>query len=157
MVCDCFVDTIYKATRSVSTTISTSTSRYPQEAYDRWNNILYRDNKQLWKSINWKGSIESANTHAEKPSNAEFYGHFGALLNPSDTTDPQEYILLHQQYIPVLDDAIGVSKVLRYTKKLRPNKAAGSDGIAQGVLELLHMIQTIIEGSVLYLVSQNCI
>jgi hypothetical protein len=130
MVCDCLVDTIYKATKQASITPNTPTCRYPQEANDRWKNILYnKDDKQIWKSINWKGSIDSPNTHREKPSNTEFCTHFEALLNPPDTTDPREYIPIHQRYIPILDDPIDVLEVLRCTKKLRPNKAAGSDGI----------------------------
>ena len=43
----------------------------------------------------------------------------------------------HQRYIPILDDPIDVSEVFRCTKKLRPNKAAGSDGIPPGVLKVL--------------------
>ena len=41
------------------------------------------------------------NTHEEKPSNAELFTHFEALMNLPDTTDPREYIPLHQQCIPI--------------------------------------------------------
>ena len=74
---------------------------------------------------------------AEKPSNADFCTHFEALLNPPDATDPREYTPRHQRYIPVLDDPIDVSEVFRCTKKLRPNKATGSDSIPPGVLKVL--------------------
>ena len=72
----------------------------------------------------------------KKSGNADFCAHFENFLNPPDTTDTWEYTPLHQQYIPILDDAIDVSEVLRCTKKLRPNKAADSDGIPPDVLKL---------------------
>ena len=132
------MNTIYEATKKATVAPSTPNPRPPENTTDRWNNILYtKDDKQVWKSINWKGTLDVPGAQAEKPSNADFCTHFEALLNPTDATDPREYTPRHQWYIPILDDPIDVSEVFRCAKKLRPNKAAGSDGIPPGVLKVL--------------------
>ena len=54
-LCNSLTDTIYEATRKSKRVPTRPTGIHTENATDRWNNILNsKDDKQLWKSINWK-------------------------------------------------------------------------------------------------------
>ena len=75
--------------------------------------------------------------NTDKPSNATFCAHFETLLNPPNTVDPREYMPAQYRYIPILDNPIDVSEVIRCIGRLKTNKSAGTDGIPPGILKSL--------------------
>ena len=57
-----------------------------RETESTWARIMHsNDNKLLWKSINWKGSLEIENK--ERPSDNNFKEHVEKLLNPENIPD----------------------------------------------------------------------
>jgi len=137
-LCNELAEIIYETAKSAVTKPKTTTYAPPQGAFERWNNILQNnDDKQLWKSINWQGMINTSSTQIDQPSSAEFCAFFESLLNTTNDSDPQEYVPENFKYMPILDDPIEPMEVLRCAQKLKPNKAAGIDGIPPGMLKLL--------------------
>ena len=100
--------------------------RASQPSQDRWKRLMQaRDCKSLWMAINWNGTFSTALDEIVKPSDEAFAEHFSTLLNPSTPTANQQ-IPNSGIYIHVLDDPIDVEKSI---KRLKPNKAAGLDGL----------------------------
>ena len=140
MICNKLAEIIYESDKSSVRQPNAPIYAPPQRASDRWNNILLNnDDKQLWKSINWKGTFDKSISTNEQPSSAEFCTFFESLLNSPNATDPREYTPEYFKYIPILDDPIEPTEVLRCVRKLKPNKAAGVDWIQvdPGVLKIL--------------------
>ena len=137
-ICNKLAEIIYESAKSSVRQPNAPIYDPPQRASDRWNNILLNnDDKQLWKSINWKGTFDKSMSTNEQPSSVEFCTFFESLLNSPNATDPREYTPENFIYIPILDDPIEPTEVLRCVRKLKPNKAAGVDGIPPGVLKIL--------------------
>jgi hypothetical protein len=101
----------------------------------KWHALLQeKDSKKLWQAIGWKGTFDlPANAHS-RPTDAQFATHFSALLNPENQ---QEDLVIPSSgiYIPVLDDDISPGEIIDQLKKLKPNKAAGVNGVPPGVLK----------------------
>lgn len=138
-ICEELATTIYKAASAARVHQRITPNRSPQNALDRWNNILHSTNdRQLWSAINWQGHLDTvAGNCTEKPSDRIFCKHFETLLNPENARDPQEYEPQNILYIPVLDDPITIEEVDRCMKKLKSSKAAGTDGISPGIVKWL--------------------
>ena len=106
-------------------------------ASDRWNHILsFKNERQLWSAINWKGTVTKDAISSDKPSDLDFCNYFDTLLNP-EVQPLINYTPTNLYYIPVLDDAISPIEVEASIKKLNSNKAAGIDGIPPGLLKIL--------------------
>ena len=55
---------------------------------ERWTRLLHEnDQRKIWKSINWDGSIEEI--QAASPSDEEFKLHFEQLLNPQSSENEE--------------------------------------------------------------------
>ena len=64
----------------------------PTSAQSRWNWFVQRgDAKQIWRSIDWHGSFDTATDELIKPSDSECCLHYENLLNP-DQGENQVYI-----------------------------------------------------------------
>ena len=90
----------------------------------------------MWSAINWNGTINDHHVENSKPSDIDFCSHFESLLNPEGVTNC-DYVPNSNLYIPILDDPISPDEVNTCIHKLKPNKAAGIDGISPGLLKLL--------------------
>jgi len=102
----------------------------------RWQRVLQaKDAKQLWKAIDWSGTFEALSDRNSGPSHEEFAQHFRRLLNPLQSKEVYEPD--SERYIPILDDPILPSEVLEAIEEMKPNKAAGTDGIAPDILKWL--------------------
>jgi len=101
---------------------------------DRWNNILQQGNdRQLWASINWKGTFVSHSRNgSDQPSDTAFCDHFSNLLNPVNAIDQRVFSPNTFRYMPILDDEIQPTEITKCVENLKPNKAAGIDGISPG-------------------------
>ena len=88
-------------------------------------------------AINWNGTFSTALDEIVKSSDEAFAEHFSTLLNPSTPTTRQ-HMPNSGIYIPVLDDPIDPIEVEKSIKRLKPNKAAGLDGVAPDLLKLLN-------------------
>ena len=138
-ICQDLADTIYHAAKQSTEKLTKPTYTPPQNAAQRWNHILTHENdRQLWQAINWKGQLNEISTpnQTDKPSDTCFSEHFQGLLN-SNSPDATNFSPQQQRYIPVLDDPIQGVEVDRCIRKLKSNKAAGTDGISPGILKLL--------------------
>ena len=101
----------------------------------RWHKILQNnDSKQLWQSINWKGEFETPPDKLMCPTDESFCAFYEDLLKGQDVISFEPHT---PKYIPVLDSDISPCEVDECIKKLKPNKAAGTDGVAPGLLKLL--------------------
>ena len=108
-----------------------------ENAQKRWQKLLeLKDPRIIWKSIGWKGDIDSLDQKNVRPSDRAFCAHFENLLNPTDNT-VEITIPTSQMYVPILDDPISPSEVEYEIKKLKAGKAAGHDGIPPGILKWL--------------------
>ena len=100
----------------------------------RWERLLNtNDMKQIWKAINWKGSI--ANVPSERPSDESFQQHFETLIAQDQIVE--EIDVSDCPNIPVLDDPISVSETLKSVTQIKPDKASDLNGIPPGVFKLL--------------------
>ena len=107
-------------------------------SYNRCQRVLLcKDTKALWNSVNWKGFFDKPADLSMKHSDEEFCQHFSELLNSSATE--YNYIIAPSSnvYIPLLDNEILPGEVVDQIETLKPQKSAGIDGIAPGVLKLL--------------------
>ena len=91
-----FCDMLYSCAASSQNVRPTNSDKLNDNvdgvADDRWQRMLAsRDDKLLWKSINWKGEICEAATIC--PSGEQFKNHLEALTNPEDalTLSPEDY------------------------------------------------------------------
>ena len=142
IVCEELAHHIYSASYESRTKPARPHYQSPQNATQRWNNILnHNDEKQLWAAINWQGTLNTKILgNQNEPSDSTFCNHFQTLLNPDNILDPRDYIPPNYRYIPVLDDPIRLEEVVHCISKLKPNKAAGIDGISPGTLKLLPQV-----------------
>ena len=130
------VQKMYEAARKAKRTMTPSSRTSPENATERWNNILAQNNpKEVWRAINWKGTIEHSDKVKNTPSDKEFSEHFEKLLNPEEFRNQEEYIPARNIYIPILDDPIQPDEVDKCIKKLKTSKAPGPDGLAPGLLK----------------------
>ena len=105
---------------------------------ERWKRLLKgNDQKKIWKSINWAGSIEENTTRT--PSDEEFKLHFESLLNPElidnnenaiDTTD--------SPFIPILDEPITDIEVIEADKSFKESKSF--IGITPAIFKCLPLV-----------------
>ena len=136
-----FCDMLYSCAASSQNVRPTNSDRLNDNvdsvAGDRWQRILAsRDDKLLWKSINWKGEIYEAATIC--PSGEEFKNHLEALTNPEDalTLSPEDYATVMN--VPMLDDPFDPDEVVQVIdKQVKPNKSAGPDGLSPALFKLL--------------------
>ena len=78
---------------------------------ERWKRLLREnDQRKIWKSINWDGSIDEMTAIA--PSDEEFKLHFENLLNPQSTEYEDVTDVSDSPFIPVLDDPITETEVI---------------------------------------------
>ena len=132
------VQKMYEAARKAKRMMTPSSRTSPENATERWNNILAQNNpKEVWRAINWKGTIEHSDKVKNTPSDKEFSEHFEKLLNPEEFRNQEEYIPARNIYIPILDDPIQPDEVDKCIKKLKTSKAPGPDGLAPGLLKHL--------------------
>ncbi len=130
-------EALYTACSSSKKKTIYSNHRNVNDATERWQLLLEMgEPKQIWNAIDWNGKFESPHQDKQKPNDQEFKAHFEKLLNP-----PGGHVNLDipqvDMYVPVLDDPICPSEVEAEIKRLKPNKAAGVDGIPPGILRLL--------------------
>ena len=104
-------------------------------AQPTWSRILEsQDNKLLWRSVNWKGSLEVENK--ERPSDSNFKEHVEKLLNPKDTSDIGEEVLENSlPYIPVLDDPFSMQEFMESVNGINKNKSYS--GVCPGIIQML--------------------
>ena len=132
------VQKTYEAARKAKRTMTPSSRTSPENATERWNNILSQNNpKEVWRAINWKGTIEHSEKVKNTPSDKEFSEHFEKLLNPEEFRNQEEYIPARNIYIPILDDPIQPDEVDKCIQKLKTSKVPGPDGLAHGLLKHL--------------------
>eukprot|EP00919_Chromeraceae_sp_WS-2016_P053652 GHVR01127376.1.p1 GENE.GHVR01127376.1~~GHVR01127376.1.p1 ORF type:complete len:133 (+),score=16.85 GHVR01127376.1:326-724(+) len=97
------------------------------DSHSRWLNIIdCDDEKTVWNSMNWNGSFSTSDANDITPSDGDFAEFFASLLNISN-----EQIALPDNniYIPLLDDPITTTEIHEQLRTIKPNKAAGHDGI----------------------------
>ena len=128
-------DILYRTcTASVSPNVSVARGN---GTLNRWQILLEENSpKKLWEAIGWKGSFDAPGGSLATPSNREFADHFGNLLNHTDNvidiTIPESMV-----YVPVLDDQISPGEIIDEIRRLKPHKAAGTDGVPPGILKWL--------------------
>jgi hypothetical protein len=124
--------------KSVKTEKRKSGATRIKNANERWSRLVYgKDDKGLWRAINWDGSFNNQSKTKITPSDAEFKEHFNQLLNPSGERGTLKIPANHTLYIPVLDDPITPQEVARQVKSLKTNKSAGPDGIPPGIFKFM--------------------
>ena len=107
------------------------------DAQSRWQNLLRnKDSKSIWSAINWKGTVDPPKCQKHRPSDESFRHHFEKLLNPTSAST-ELTIPDTDMYIPILDDPISEEEVRDVIKRLRRDKAAGTDGVPPGALKLI--------------------
>ena len=138
-LCELVSDAIYTAACKAKKPL---TPRNPTDAQtksssQRWQKLVsIGDPKLIWRAINWDGSYESPPDVSESPTDEQFASHFESLLNPPHGRD--EIIIPRTNItIPVLDSDISPDEVSEGIKSLKPNKAAGPDGVGPGLLKML--------------------
>ena len=129
------VDSMYVAASSAKIKQPLPTADSSTTSLARWKKLLtIKDSKQLWKSIDWNGSFETPPDCLDRPSDDQFCEYFTELLNP-----PGGPVKLNipdcVTYVPLLDDPIQPIEVEDVIKKLKPDKAAGIDGISPGLFK----------------------
>ena len=119
--------------RSITTNVN--------NAHTRWEKVLSsKDSRQLWQSINWKGTFDTPLDCLETPSDDDFCEYFQNLLNPSEQSPDPPVLQVPDSgtYMPILDDPIDPNEIDVSIKQLKSNKAAGADGMPPGVLKLFN-------------------
>ena len=57
----------------------------PNSQQNRFRKLFQtNDSKNIWKAINWSGSLSSFKDTKQRPSDEEFKDYFESLLHPSD-------------------------------------------------------------------------
>ena len=119
-LCENISRTIYDAAKSAKLKYNNITSRSPQTASDRWNNIISGHNdRSLWRAINWNGSVLTSN-NSEIPSDTSFCEHFKSPLSIHDPSEVEQYTPRTTIYIPVLDDPISPVEVDTCVRRSKP-------------------------------------
>ena len=121
---------------------STQQPEHPQTRHLHDENLKWKrfldqnDAKALWHAIGWNGKLHTQPTDC--PSDKNFQTHFENLLNPVRDSDPLEGLDFNQSpHIPVLDDPISVIEYDKAVKQMKPNKAAGCNGVSPGIFRIL--------------------
>ena len=94
------------------------------------------DSKNIWKAINWSGSLSSFKDTKQRPSDEEFKDYFESLLNPSDA-EPLILPPRNCPYLPVTDDPFTPEEILNAIKQIKPDKSGSPSGVPQGFLKSL--------------------
>lgn len=94
------------------------------------------DGKLIWKSINWKGSVEC--NDAENPDDEQFKEHFEKLLNPPDVENLDNDVPESAPYIPILDDPFTPSELDQALCNMNTNKSYS--GLCPGVVKNLPVL-----------------
>ena len=136
--CETISSAIYMAASSASKPQKPIPYTAPGNSQERWRNLLSEnDEKKIWRSINWRGEWDYTGPDTS-PSDETFTDYFDTLFNPEHTSGHEPLFTPDQEiYIPVLDDPIQPLEVEDALRKLKPNKAAGTDGLPPGVLKYL--------------------
>ena len=105
------------------------------ETKPRWARIMDgKDPKLIWKSVNWKGTLNSINEN--QPTEGEFKEHFEKLfVNSTNNVDEAPNDLETAPYIPVLDDPFTYSEIEDAKKSMKKDKSY--IGICPGILNIL--------------------
>lgn len=89
---------------------------------ERWKRLIKEnDQRRIWKSINWDGSIDE--TIVETPSDEDFKLHFENLLNPGTSDNEEEIDTGSSPYIPILDDPITEIEVIKAAESCKESKS----------------------------------
>ena len=94
------------------------------------------DSKNIWKAINWSGSLSSFKDTKQRPSNEEFKDYFENLLNSSDA-EPLILPPRNCPYLPVTDDPFSPEEIQNAIKQIKPDKSGGHSGVPPGCLKSL--------------------
>ena len=136
-MCELLSQTLYETAQVARVKRVAKWNVAPANATNRWKNILSHNNdRELWSAINWNGTLIT-DIGNEKPTDGDFCSHFETLLNQSDNENLENYVPETVKYIPILDDFIRPDEVEKCIRELKPNKAAGVDGISPGLLKML--------------------
>ena len=129
--------TLYKCVESSKKT--EENLQWSNDQHGRWQRILdSKDDKLLWKAINWKGEYEAPESKEGWPTDSEFKDNLEALLNPIATETLQEGEIVSNTTVPILDNLITPMELEDVIKRqLKPEKGCGPDGITPGIFELL--------------------
>ena len=105
---------------------------------NRWKQLLEDDDtRALWKAIQWNGTIAN-NDPTNTPSDEAFKEHFEKLLNPPQSTLPNdEQADTPPVYLPVTDDPIRPEELMRATQRVKVNKSGGPSGVPPGLLKIM--------------------
>ena len=137
--CDFITNSMFNAAQSAKV-IPRQPPRYeaPKNATERWNNILSQnDPRKVWKSIDWKGQFTDVPSSVSTPSDEEFCKYLSELLNPTSGIPADIVIPDTEMYVPILDDDFEPHEIEECIKALKPDKAAGVDGIPPGLFKAL--------------------
>jgi hypothetical protein len=128
---------VYNVASQCRTYEPNNTTTGPSSNY-RWKQLLEDDDtRALWKAIQWNGTIAS-NDPTNTPSDETFKAHFERLLNPPQSTQPNdEHPDTPPVYLPVTDDPIQPEEVLRATQRVKANKSGGPSGVPPGLLRIM--------------------
>jgi hypothetical protein len=140
-LCSKISDDLYLATKSAKRSTQMKYHTRSENAYERWKFVLQSgDAKQIWQSIDWHGSFDTAYDQSDKPTDAEFCGYYHELLSQTDENfeDLASFTPASGIYVPVLDDPISPIEVDNAVKCLKQNKAAGVDGVPPGILKVIN-------------------
>ena len=70
-------------------------------AHQRWSKLAStRDSRDIWKTIDWKGSYQSSPDNLESPSVADFCRHHEKLMNPPVNEPAEQWSPTSQNYVP---------------------------------------------------------
>ena len=121
----------------------------------RWRYILNnRDEKALWKAINWKGEVDMKSLAT--PSDEEFQNHLEKLYNPDGLEQIDMSDIQTDVTIPVLDGPIDPTEVESVlNKNIKPNKGCGPDGVPPGLLSYLPVTWILTLTTIFNFVFQN--
>ncbi len=129
-------DTLYECARKSRQTSEANVNQ-SEVHFNRWERLLSdADDARVWKAISWKGNFEtSKSSSTDVPSDGEFKRHFEGILNSLPTAPPAH--VSTDVTIPVLDDPISLAEVENQVKRMKVDKACGSDGLTPSVFSML--------------------
>ena len=137
-LCDRISADLHTAAKSAKRKRQWNASTKSRNAHERWQSLLQsKDDRKIWQSINWHGSFDTAPDQTEQPSDEEFTTYYEELLRNPQDVDVSAFSPTSMTHIPILDDPITPNEVDCAIKSLKPNKAAGADGVPPGILKLL--------------------
>ena len=103
----------------------------------RWDRLLDGNNdKQVWAAVNWRGELNVSNPcETICPTDEEFKVFFDQVLSSEEPTSLDD--ISSNTHVPILDEPITELEVSAQVKKLKSEKAAGTDGVPPGIIKLL--------------------